>query len=116
MRRFIPAAVLLLAACAPRPQQAPAPRPAVTTPAPQSIASLVGETAGGLVQRFGNPALQVREGSGLKLQFRRRGCVLDAYLYAPPTGGVQRVTHIDTRYASGADANQQTCVRLLQTP
>jgi len=116
MRRLAPAIVFFAAACAPRPQVAPTPQPTVAAPVPQSIGSLVGETAGGLVQRFGNPALQVREGASLKLQFRRRGCVLDAYLYAPPSGGVQRVTHIDTRYASGIDANEQTCVRLLQAP
>ena len=116
MRRLFPAILVFAAACAPRPQAAPPPQPTVVTAAPQSIGSLIGETAGGLVQRFGNPALQVREGASLKLQFRRRGCVLDAYLYSPPTGGVQRVTHVDTRYASGVDANQQSCIRMLQSP
>ena len=116
MRRYIPAlATLFLAACATAPKQ-PEPPPAPVTPAPQSRSDLLGLTAGELVQRFGNPALQIREGAGLKLQFRRRGCVLDAYLYASPGGGVQRVSHIDTRYPSGADMNQQSCVAALQSP
>jgi hypothetical protein len=116
MRRFAPsAAVLFLAACATAPQQ-PAPRPTVVTPSPQSRSDLLGLTAGDLVQRFGNPALQIREGAGLKLQFRRRGCVLDAYLYAAPVGGVQRVAHVDTRWPSGVDADQQRCIAALQSP
>ena len=53
-----------------------------------------------LVGHFGNPALQVREGTSLKLQFRGRSCVLDAYLY-PPEQHVLRVTHVDTRDAVG---------------
>jgi hypothetical protein len=77
---------------------------------------LLGLTANDLVQRFGSPALQVREGAGLKLQFRRRGCVLDAYLYAGPTGGVQRVAHVDTRWPTGADADQTACITALESP
>ena len=115
MRRLAPAAVLFLAACATTPQKPEPPSP--VTPSPHRQSDLLGLTAGELVQRFGNPALQVREGAGLKLQFRRRGCVLDAYLYVPAAGaGVERVLHIDTRYPSGADMNQQSCIAALQSP
>ena len=70
-------------------------------------------TAGELVQRFGQPALQVREGPGLKLQFRGP-CVLDAYLYPPDSGrGAERVTHVDTRLASGIATDQAGCIRAL---
>lgn len=113
MRRLAPAATLLLAACATTPQR-PEPQPGTVTPSPPSRGDLLGLTASELVQRFGNPALQVREGPGLKLQFRRRGCVLDAYLYAG--GGVERVSHVETRYPNGADMNQQSCVAALQSP
>ena len=117
MRRLVPAFTLALAACAPRPQQLPpTPQPVVAAPASQVRSGILGATASELVSLFGNPALQVREGVGLKMQFRRRNCVLDAYLYAPPTGGVQRVTYVNTRYQSGADADQPTCVRLLRAP
>jgi len=117
MRRFAPALTLLVAACATRPEQPqpPTPQP-IVTPSPPSRSSLLGLTANDLVQRFGNPALQVREGASLKLQFRRRGCVLDAYLYAAPTGGVQRVEHVDTRWPSGQDADQVACLTALESP
>jgi hypothetical protein len=74
---------------------------------------VIGMTAGDLVSHFGNPALQVREGNSLKLQFRAPSCVLDAYLYPPPGGGMQRVTHIDARLPSGADTDAQRCATQL---
>ena len=98
MRHILPiAAAALLAGCMARapeqPQTVPQPPPAQT---PQIRSDLIGLTAGELIQRFGQPALQVREGAGLKLQLRGRSCVLDAYLY-PPGQGAERVTHVDTR-------------------
>ena len=116
MRRFVPPLTLFVAACATAPQQ-PEPQPAaVVTPAVHVGSDLLGLTAGELVQRFGNPALQIREGAGLKLQFRRRGCVLDAYLYASGGSAVERVSHVDARYPTGADMNQQSCISVLQSP
>ena len=61
----------------------------------------------------GNPALQIHEGNSVKLQFRAPGCVLDAYLYPPPGGGAQRVTHVDARLSSGADTDAQRCASEL---
>lgn len=117
MRRLVPALALFAAACATRPQAPPpTPQPTIVTPSPHRQSDLLGLTSGELVQRFGNPALQIREGTSLKLQFRRRGCVLDAYLYPPPSGGVQRVAHIDTRWPTGADSNQQACITALESP
>ena len=116
MRRLVPTATLVLAACATAPQQPAQAPPPIVTPSPHIQSSLLGLTANDLVQRFGNPALQVREGASLKLQFRRRGCVLDAYLYAPPAGGVQRVEHVDTRWPTGADADQVACITALESP
>ena len=115
MRRIAIATTLLLAGCASAPQQ-PAATPTPVTPSPHRQSDLLGLTSGELVQRFGNPALQIREGAGLKLQFRRRSCVLDAYLYPGTTGGVERVAHIDTRWPTGADADQQACITALQSP
>lgn len=115
MRRILPlAAAFLLAGCVAR---APAPAP-VNTPAPAAPTKqvvhhdLIGATAGQLIQIFGQPALQVREGSGLKLQFRGSRCILDAYLYAQGTQG-ERVTHVDTRVASGNSIDRDQCVNSL---
>ena len=78
---------------------------------------MVGLTATELVGHFGNPALQVREGVGLKLQFRSSRCVLDAYLYPPENGsGVLRVTYVDTRLPSGAATDQAACILALENP
>ena len=114
MRFLIFAAALLITGCATAPQR-PTPTPQLPQPGPQQRGDLVGLTAGELVQRFGTPALQIREGPGLKLQFRRSSCVLDAYLYPPPQGaGPERVTHVDTRNSSGADVDQRGCIAALQ--
>ena len=72
-------------------------------------------TAAELVSHLGNPALQVREGVGLKMQFRSNRCVVDAYLYPPATGtGVSRVTHSDARLPSGADTDQAACISAIE--
>jgi len=115
MRRIVPLAVLALAACAPRPAVQPAPAQPVRPiqQSPQIRSDLIGMTASELAQRFGRPAIQVREGPGIKLQFRG-ACVLDAYLYPPADGrGPERVTHVDTRLASGIDTDQAGCIRAL---
>jgi hypothetical protein len=118
MRRITFAVILLLAACAPRPQAQPQPAPAqpVQAAPPQPRATpLVGLTPSELVGHFGNPALQVREGTSLKLQFRSRTCVLDAYLY-PSRDGALRVTYVDTRTPTGVDTNQAACISALEYP
>jgi len=112
MRRFIATSLALaVAACAPRPQQPPAPE----APAqPQEAGSLVGLTPQELVARFGRPALQIHEGSSLKLQFRGSRCVLDAYFYPSGGSGTLEVTHVDTRLRTGGDIGQTTCVAWLR--
>ena len=114
MRRFALASTLFLAACATRPQAPVAEIPQV--PPPNEPRLLYGLTAQELVARFGNPAFQAREGNSLKLQFRSRRCVLDAYLYASQTGAPLRVTHVDTRLPSGADTDQSACISALASP
>jgi len=115
MRRLAISAALLVAACVPR--QAPAPQaPAPHRPPAQAATQrndLVGLTAAQLISIFGTPALQVREGAGLKLQFRGRNCVLDAYLYPEPTQ--EQVTYVEARQASGEPANAQSCYDALKS-
>jgi len=99
-----------------RQPEPPAPQPAAPAPAkPRELhTNLSGATAGELMQLLGPPALQVREGPGLKLQFRGRTCILDTYLYPPQQGtGAERVTYIDARTSSGAAANKEECVLAL---
>ena len=109
MRRLILASTLLLAACASQPQQ-PVQQASSPPPEPTSrqARQLLGLTPQDLVGRLGNPALQIGEGTSVKLQFRGSRCVLDAYLY--PQSGVLRVTHVDTRYSSGGDMDQAACI------
>jgi hypothetical protein len=112
MRRSILALILLVSACAPRPQpvaQQPAPQPA---PQPRA-GQLLGFTAAQLIAQLGAPALQVREGSSLKLQFRSASCVLDTYLYPTTAGGAPKVTYVDARLPSGADTDQAACISAL---
>jgi hypothetical protein len=114
MRRILIAAVLLLAACTPDtvpPTQAPPAAP--IQPSIQVLNDITGFTAPEMIRRFGSPAFQVREGPGLKMQWRGVACVLDAYLY-PSTGNVDRVTHVDARLQSGADASQAACIAALE--
>jgi hypothetical protein len=116
MRRLAPFAALFIAACATTPPP-PAPvepaRPVVVEK-PES-GTLIGLTANELGARLGQPRLQIREGIGTKLQFAAPSCVLDAYLYPPPSGsGIARVTHVDTRDATGRDVDQLGCITAIQ--
>ncbi|HZU51127.1 MAG TPA: hypothetical protein VE968_04550 [Sphingomicrobium sp.] len=114
MRRILPLSfALALASCATAPQQ-----PTVAPPAPevtpQDSSTLVGLTAQELFGRFGAPALQIREGNSLKLQFRGPRCVMDTYLYPSGASGTLKVTHVDTRLPSGGDTDQAACVFALR--
>jgi hypothetical protein len=117
MRRSLALSLLLFAAaCAPRPQAVSVPTPTPQPPAPQMRqSSLYGLNSQELVGHFGKPALQIREGNSVKLQFRSNRCVLDAYLY-PARDGQMRVTYVDTRGPSGADMDQAACILALETP
>ena len=114
MRRYLAlTATLFLADCASRPE-VPVAEPVTPQAPPANEPRLVyGLSAQELVARFGNPAFQAREGNSLKLQFRSRRCVLDAYLYAAANGAPLRVTHVDTRLPSGSDTDQSACIAAL---
>lgn len=115
MRRISLALALFLAGCATTPPVAPPTPPPVQQIVPDR-AGLVGLTAQQLVSKLGSPALQVREGTSLKLQFRNSRCVIDAYLYPSPRDPrVAKVEHVDTRAPSGVESNEQVCVDLFQS-
>jgi len=114
MRRYlILALALLVAGCATRPQQVPTQQPA-PQPEPAQQNSLLGLSPQEMVSRYGTPALQIREGSSLKLQFRSRRCVMDAYFYPSGSSGSLKSTHIDTRLPSGGDITQAGCLPSLR--
>jgi hypothetical protein len=116
MRRILLAIPVLLAGCVTR---QPPPQPQAAAPAPitrQASGQLIGLTANELVGHFGSPTLQVREGASVKLQFRGRSCVLDAYLYPAPNGGALRVSYVDARTQSGVDTDQAACISALENP
>jgi hypothetical protein len=74
----------------------------------------MGRNAASLVALFGQPALDVQEGSARKLQFSGSNCVLDAYLYPPREGAEPVVTHVDARSPDGRDADRTACVAALR--
>jgi len=91
----------------------PVAAPRTTAPAIPS-SQLVGRTAQSLVGLFGQPALDVREGSARKLQFSGPDCVLDTYLYPRQGSGEAVVTHVDARSPDGRDADRAACVEALR--
>jgi hypothetical protein len=103
--------LLLLAGCVPATGgQGPA------TPRPQSVAGLeavMGRTAQALMSQFGQPDLDVREGTARKLQFSNQVCVLDTYLYPQRQGAEPVVTHVDARLPDGRDLDSASCVASL---
>lgn len=112
MRRLAPFAALALAACATTPDRPP-PAPAAVEP-PAERGDLIGLDSNQLAARFGAPALTVREGDSVKLQYRGASCVLDAYLYRPQSGGgAARVTHVDVRDPQGRRSDPAGCVAAL---
>lgn len=108
----------LVAGCvAPMRETAPVPRAIAPPPTPTystlGLESVIGQNARALVALFGNPDLDVREGSARKLQFLGPACVLDAYLYPPRQGADPLVTHVDARLPDGRDIDRSSCVAAL---
>ena len=78
----------------------------------QGLERVIGQDAAGLTRLFGNPRLDVREGTARKLQFSGKGCVLDAYLY-PQSRKEPVVTYLDARTPDGRNADRASCVAAL---
>jgi hypothetical protein len=92
-----------------------APERAAPVPIPYSgvgLERVIGQNANGLVQLFGQPDADTREGTARKLQFQSRICVLDTYLY--PKGSAEpRVTYVDARQPDGRAIDRASCVGAL---
>lgn len=111
---LVSASFVLLAACATRPQTG---EPQPPSPDQHVHGPIIGLTSQEVVQLLGTPVLQIREGNSLKLQFRHRYCVLDAYLYPPPgAAGPYRVTYVDTRTRSLVPVDQDSCLHAFEGP
>jgi hypothetical protein len=112
--RMVLLAALALGGCA---TAVPSARPASSgqVPTPYTSAGLervIGSSAAGLVQLFGEPDADMREGSARKLQFASGICVLDTYLY--PKGDTEpRVTYVDAREPDGSPIDRASCVAAL---
>jgi hypothetical protein len=118
------ATALLLAGCAssgdksrPLPSRTGdiARQPTLSFPGPAADRgdAVTGRTAASLIALFGQPALDVQEGSARKLQFSAQNCVLDAYLY-PQQRGDPVVTHVDARLPDGRDTDRNACIAALR--
>lgn len=123
--RFLPiAALILLSACASAGDAPPpvvragdtARQPTLSFPraSDQSGGNVVGRTASSLIALFGQPALDIHEGSARKLQFSGSDCVLDVYLYPRGERGEPLVTHVDARLPDGRDTDRETCIAALR--
>jgi hypothetical protein len=80
---------------------------------PMGLERVLGQTARGLVDLFGNANQTVKEEGATRMQFRGPICVLDAYLYAPAAGRDPVVTYLDTRQVNGRDIDRASCVAAL---
>jgi hypothetical protein len=79
------------------------------------LEGVIGARAATLLQAFGTPRIDLKEGDVRKLQFAGLPCVLDIYLYPPDGGGEQVATHVDARRASdGQDVDRAACVQALR--
>jgi len=106
---------LAAGACAAPAVRAPVGRVVQTYPS-VGLERILGQNAAGLVQLFGQPDADVREGTARKLQFAGPICVLDAYLYPKATGGAgaePHVTYLDTREPDGSSIDRASCVAAL---
>lgn len=110
MKNRIPAlaAALLLSACA---TSAPPPAPVALPIA--GLERVMGKDARALTQLFGDPDLDIREGTARKFQFAGPLCVLDTYLYPPSPGAAPITTYVEARTPIGDDFDRASCVAAL---
>ena len=107
------ALVILIAGCT---TPAPRPQPLATMSAPMrpiGLERVLGTDARGLTDLFGKPDQDVKEATTRRLQYAGPFCILDAYLYAPKTGGEPVVTYVDARQPNGRDIDRASCVAAL---
>ncbi|WP_066799022.1 hypothetical protein [Sphingomonas soli] len=119
MRLWILAGAAALGACGERASpvrsagHVPVPPRISNAPVPERVnEALAGQPAARLIAQFGQPHLDMSEGTARKLQFAGPICVLDAYLY-PKGRGEAVVTYFDTRQRDGSPIDPASCVAAL---
>ena len=115
-RSFVPLVMLAVASCVENPPPRASAPPPPTMTAPDHSAGLdrvMGRPAAALIQLFGEPDLDLREGPTRKLQFASGVCVLDAYLASADGKATAVVRHIDTRTPNGDDMDRSSCIAAL---
>jgi hypothetical protein len=82
--------------------------------AQQAPGEIMGRDRNALITLFGQPRVDMQEGTATRMQFGSDRCVLDAYLYAPRNGAQPVVTHVDARTPTGADTDRSGCIAALR--
>lgn len=116
MRLILALLPVLVAGCAST--VSPAPPPVALTRSPPmaktGLDRVLGQSARGLTALFGEADQDVKEAQGARrMQFAGPICILDAYLYAPRSGGEGEVTYVDARQPDGKDIDRASCVAAL---
>ena len=103
---FIWAAAMLLAPIQVAAEDQPAPA--------GELGKVIGKDAEALILYLGPPVQDIREGSGRKLQFANKSCILDVYLYAQANGTTPIAVYTTARVPDGRDAERNSCITALR--
>ncbi len=112
----------------PQPVAQPSPQVPSMTPAPPTsgfippqimrepgLGTVIGRNDAALLNMFGAPALDVKEGDARKLQFRGSQCVLDVFLYPLEPRAAPVATWVEARRPSdGRDVDRARCIDALR--
>ncbi|TRD11309.1 hypothetical protein FGU71_05240 [Erythrobacter insulae] len=75
------------------------------------LEGITGVRASALLDRLGEPRIDLTEGDSRKLQFAGETCVLDIYLYPLNAGAEPISTHIEARLREGGGpVNRSQCL------
>lgn len=79
------------------------------------LEGVIGATANTLMNIFGAPRLDVREGDVRKLQYSGEPCVLDIYLYPVSSQPEPVATWVESRRRSdGLDVDRASCIAAMR--
>lgn len=103
-------------ATVPASQAATPAKATVNAPPSSDVATVIGQGAQSLAQRFGSARIDLTEGQARKLQFAGERCVLDVYLYPVAADTEPVATHVDARLRrDGSDTDKARCIAEVQS-